>query len=173
MTLHPGLTKNLVIALAVVAYVLLPEATTGRIQDNEAIPAIEATESLFKAMKEKNYRKVWSLLTKKSRQIIIDDVREAMAKNGADKAVDALQSDFASGGPYAREYWEAYLKVFNPDIVLEHSKWEMGKVGRNEREIILHYRKSDQPAILKIYKEDNSWKVGLEETFRPRRWIMP
>jgi len=173
MTLHPDLTKNLVIALAVVICLLSPRGAIGEIRDNEVIPALEATESLFKAMKEKNYPKIWSLITKKSHQIIIDDVRKAIAKTGTDTAIDSLQSDFASGGRYAREYWDAYLRVFDPDIVLEQSKWEMGKIGKNEREIILRYRKSDHPAILKIYKEENSWKVGLEETFRPRRWLMP
>jgi hypothetical protein len=173
MILHASVTKNLSIALALVVCLLCPRVAIGEIQDNEVVAALEATESLFKAMKERNYPKIWSLLTQKSHQIIIDDVRKAIAKRGADEAGVSLQSDFASGGRYAREYWEAYLEVFNPDIVLEQSKWEMGRVSRNEREIILHYRKSDQPAILKIYKENDSWKVGLEETFRPRRWIMP
>ncbi len=173
MPMHPGLTKNLVITLAVVVCVLSPRGAIGDIQDSEVIPALEATESLFKAMKEKNYPKIWSLITKKSHEIIIDDVRKAIAKTDAHAATDSLQADFASGGRYAREYWDAYLKVFDPEIVLEQSKWEMGKIGKNEREIILRYRKSDHPAILKIYKEESSWKVGLEETFRPRRWLMP
>ena len=145
----------------------------GEIQDNEVISGLEATESLFKAMKERNYPKIWSLLTGKSQQIIVNDVHKAIAKTGTDTAMDSLQNDFASGGRYAKEYWEAYLKVFDPDIVLEQSKWEMGKTGKNEREIVLRYRKSDQPAILKIYKENSSWKVGLEETFRARRLNVP
>ena len=171
--MHSGLTKNFVIALAVVVCVLFPRGAIGDIKDSEVIPALEATESLFKAMKEKNYPEIWSLITKKSHQIIIDDVRKAIAKTDTDTAIDSLQADFASGGRYAREYWDAYLKVFDPEIVLEQSKWEMGKIGKDEREIILRYRKSNHPAILKIYKEENSWKVGLEETFRPRRWLMP
>jgi hypothetical protein len=173
MTLHPCLSRKLVIALAVVVFVSLPRGAIGEIQDNEVIPALEATESLFKAMKERNYPRIWSLLTGKSQQIILDDVRKAIAKAATNTAIASLQTDFASGGRYAREYWEAYLKVFDPDIVLEQSKWEMGKVGKNEREIIIRYRKSDQPAILKIYKENDLWKVGLEETFRPRRWNIP
>jgi hypothetical protein len=173
MTLHPGLSGKLVIALAFVACVLFPRGIIAEIQNDDLLPVIEATESLFKAMKAKNYPKIWSLLTRKSHEIIIDDVRKAIAKTGTDTAIDSLQTDFASGGRYAREYWEAFLKVFDPAIVLEQSKWEMGKIGKNESEIILRYRKSDQPAILKIYKENDSWKVGLEETFRSRRWIMP
>lgn len=173
MNLHPGLTRKLVTALAIVVFMFFSRGAIGDIQDTELIPALEATESLFKAMKEKNYPKIWSLITKKSHEIIIEDVRKAIAKTDTHASIDSLQTDFASGGRYAREYWEAYLKVFDPDIVLEQSKWEMGKTGKNEREIILRYRKSDQPAILKIYKENDSWKVGLEETFRPRRLSVP
>jgi hypothetical protein len=173
MTLPPGLSRKLVIALAVIVYVFSSRGIIAEVQNNDAVPVIEATESLFKAMKERNYPKVWSLLTGKSQQIILNDVREAIAKTGTDTAIDSLQTDFASGGRYAREYWEAYLKVFDPDVVLAESKWEVGKVGKNETEIILRYRKSDQPAILKIYKENDSWKVGLEETFRSRRWSVP
>ncbi|MGZ3636121.1 MAG: hypothetical protein ACXWMO_13290 [Syntrophales bacterium] len=173
MTLSPRLTKTLVIALALLACVLFPRGIIAEIQNNDAVPVIEATESLFKAMKERNYPQIWSLLTQKSHEIIIDDVRKAIAKAGTDTAIDSLQTDFASGGRYAREYWDAYLNVFDPGMVLEQSKWEMGKIGKNESEIILRYRKSDQPAILKIYKENDSWKVGLEETFRSRRLNIP
>jgi len=145
----------------------------GETGNTEAVRILETTESLFKAMKEKDYPRIWSLLTRKSRQIIISDVRAALSKRGTDIAAESLEADFASGGRFAKEYWDAYLKAFDPEIVLEHCKWEMGKIGKSESEIILQYRKSEQPAILKIYKEDSMWKVGLEETFRPRRWLMP
>jgi hypothetical protein len=173
MTLRTDLSRKLVTALAIIVIMLFSQWAMGEIQDNEVVPTLEATESLFKAMKERNYPKIWSLLTGKSQQIILDDVRKAIAQKATETAIDSLRTDFASGGRHAREYWEAYLRVFDPDMVLEQSKWEMGKVGKNEREIIIRYRKSDQPAILKIYKENDSWKVGLEETFRPRRWSAP
>ncbi len=160
--------------LALMVSVSFSRVAIGVTQDSELIPSIEATESLFKAMKERNYPKIWSLLTKKSHEIIIDDVRKAIAKTDTQVSVDSLQTDFASGGRYAREYWDAYLNAFDPDIVLEKSKWEMGKkTGKNEREIVLLYIKSDHPAILKIYKENDSWKVGLEESFRARRIKIP
>ena len=171
--MHSGVTKKSLIALALVLCFLCPGASIGETGNSEAIRVLETTESLFKAMKEKNYPKVWSLLTRKSHQIIINDVRKAVAKGGAGPAAESLEADFASGGRFSREYWEAYLKVFDPEIVLEQCKWEMGRVGENESEIILQYRKSEQPAVLKIYREDSTWKVGLEETFRPRRWHMP
>ena len=55
-----------------------------------------------------------------------------------------------------------------PDIVLNESKWEIGKVGSDEAEIVLQYKKSEKPAVLKLFKEDNAWKLGLDESFGAR-----
>jgi len=47
MTLHPGLPRKLVIALAIMVIVLFSRWAMGEIQDNEVIPALEDTASLF------------------------------------------------------------------------------------------------------------------------------
>jgi hypothetical protein len=62
-----------------------------------------------------------------------------------------------------------YLEVFDPDYVLERGKWTMGKIEKEKAEIIIRYKKSERPAVLKIFKEDGILKVGLEETFRASR----
>jgi hypothetical protein len=142
-------------------------------QGKDTLPVLEAAESLFKAMKTRNYPKTWDLLTLKSRESILDDVHKALAKEGANISRDDLRADFVSGGPYAKAYWGAYLDVFDPDSVLEHSKWDKVKTNTNDAEVVLHYRKSEHPATLKLFREDGAWKVGLEETFRPRRWLNP
>lgn len=139
----------------------------------EALPVLEAAESLFKAMKAAEYPKIWNLLTLKSRENILDDVYKAMSKEGASISRDDLHADFASGGSYATAYWGAYLNVFDPDAVLEHSKWDIGIIKKDRAEIVIHHRKSERPARLLLYREQNLWKVGLEETFRPRRWLNP
>jgi hypothetical protein len=51
-------------------------------------------------------------------------------------------------------------------MVLEECDWKMGNIKKSEAEIVLQYKKSDKPAILKMYKENDEWKVGLEESFR-------
>jgi hypothetical protein len=53
-------------------------------------------------------------------------------------------------------------------MVLEQSRWEMGFIKKNEAEIILMYKKSDRPTRLKMFKENDVWKVGLVETFWAR-----
>jgi hypothetical protein len=47
----------------------------------------------------------------------------------------------------------------------------MGEIEKDKAEIILQYRKSEKPAILKMFKEDNEWKVGLDESFGARKFL--
>ena len=172
MTLNSGLRKKLVIAFIVMGYMFFTQGVLADTQSNDIISILETTESLFKSMKAKDYPKVWSLLSTKSRQIILNDVHKAIAKTNTEVSLDSLRADFASGGRDAKEYWDAYLSEFDPDKVLEHSKWEGVKINKNEGEVILLYKKSEKPAIIKVFKENDAWKVGLEETFRPRRLLM-
>ena len=57
--------------------------------------------------------------------------------------------------------------------MLEQSTWEMGPIGKQQAEIILQYKKAEQPARLKMFKEENQWKVGLIETFGTERRDKP
>lgn len=120
-------------------------------------------------MKEKNFTKIWSILSEKSKGIIIDDVYKGTGKAGTSYTKESIDKDFAAGGPLSVSYWTNYIENFNPDLVLEESKWEMGKIEKSRTEIIIQYRKSGKPALLKMFKEDGAWKVGLEETFRTSR----
>jgi hypothetical protein len=86
-------------------------------------------------------------------------------KAGVEYKKNELLSDFNSGGMLAKAYWDSFLTAFDSNIALEQCKWEMGKIEKNEAEIILKYKKADKPVILKMYKENNAWKVGLKESF--------
>lgn len=130
---------------------------------------LSSAESLFKAMKAKNYQKVWAALTEKSKSIIVDDVRTAEEKIGRKHTKENINKDFTEGGLLSRLYWNNYLENFSPDIVLQESTWEMGKIEKNQAEIIALHKKSTAPAILKMFKEGGVWKMGLEETFRSSR----
>lgn len=116
-------------------------------------------------MKDKDYPKIWMLLTQKSKNTIIDDVYKAEAKAGIQHSKEQINSDFSTGGFLSSQYWNSYIDNFNPEIVLEQSKWEMGKIDRGKAEIIIRYKKSERPAEIKMFKEDGVWKVGLVETF--------
>ena len=130
---------------------------------------LSCAESLFKSMKERDYPRIWSLLSDKSKKLIIDDVYKAANKKGASVAKENIEKDFASGGNVASSYWGSYLEAFNPDLALEESTWSMGKIEKDKAQIILRHKKAEAPAILKLFKEGGQWRVGLEETFRSSR----
>jgi hypothetical protein len=71
----------------------------------------------------------------------------------------------------AKAYWNSYLNAFDPDRVLEQSKWDVGAMKKDKAEINILYKKSAKPAVLLIYMEGNVWEVGLEETFGSRNLL--
>ena len=124
---------------------------------------------MFNFMKNKEYVSIWTLLSMKSRKIIIDSVYKESKKLGTECNKDDLMKDFSSGGVNAQEYWESFLTVFNPSMALDESLWRMGTIEKDYAEVILLHKKSKNPALIKMYKEDNGWKVGLEESFGTRK----
>jgi hypothetical protein len=127
-----------------------------------------AAENLFIYMKNKEYVSVWNCLSVKSQQVIIADVYKESKKTGVEYKKNELLRDFNSGGMFAKAYWDSFLTAFDSNIALEQCKWEMGKIEKNEAEVILKYKKSDNQAILKMYKENNAWRIGLKESFGVR-----
>jgi hypothetical protein len=177
-----ALAACLVLSLCLPALAASPE-------DHPAVPAILArAESLFQSMKNRDYPAIFAALSAKSRETIVAETSSALAaaanqappeKPGAADAPslsanipapgpEAVRSDFIAGGPIARDYWDAFLRRFDPDAALEHSRWEIGSVGKDRAEILLTHHGADHAATLKMFREDDGWKVGLVETFRAR-----
>ncbi|MCX7982387.1 MAG: hypothetical protein N2572_05710 [Syntrophales bacterium] len=148
------------------------QAAFAQIQPKEHEIIVATAEKLFFAMKEKNYTDIWRLITKKSKEEICSNVIKAAKKHGETLQTSQVAQDFAEGGPIAQAYWNAYLDVFNPDMVLKESAWQMGEVKKKEAIIILQHKKAERPARLQMKKEDDQWKVGLEETFGILRWVV-
>lgn len=139
--------------------------------EEETDKVLFTAEHLFKAMKGKAYKEIWQNLTEKSKKSITNAVYKEEKKIGRTPDKEAIEIDFKTGGAMAKSYWDAYLNVFNPDLVLEKSKWSIGIISKNKAEINILYQKSDKPALLQLYKEDNRWKVGIEETFGARNML--
>jgi hypothetical protein len=147
-------------------------------EDDPAVPAILArAESLFQSMKARDYPAIFAALSAKSRETIVAETLTALTAAGPPLHAPAtapspdlksVRDDFARGGPIARDYWDAFLRRFDPDTALEHSRWEIGSVGKDRAEILLTHHGADHPARLKMFREDGGWKVGLVETFRAR-----
>jgi len=133
---------------------------------------LSSVESLFKAMKDKQYREIWLLLTDKTKESIIESVVKTSAKSAYPLTAESTRGDFQTGGPSAQAYWDAYIANFNPDMVLQQSTWKLGKIKNNDAELIIQYRKAERPAVFKLKKEGGFWKTGLEETFGILKWIL-
>jgi hypothetical protein len=157
--------KKTVLGVFLLLLLFVPFLYAGN-NDSEIDKVLFSAESLFKAMKEKNYPKIWTLLSVKSKNSIIDNVGKAEEKMGKKFTKEDIGKDFAAGSPLSRLYWSSYLENFDPDWVLEQSKWEMGKIEKDQAEVIIRYKRSEGPAMLKMFKEEGKWMVGIKETFR-------
>ena len=160
------------IPIAVVIFFALSLSTAFTKPSDEEINAVyTAAESVFKAMKDRNYPAIWQFLSEKTKKSTIEAVYKSSRKANIDVEREKIAADFAAGGELAKAYWNSYLDVFDPKMILEDSKWDMGAIKKDSAEINILYKKSKNPAILQLYKEDNAWKVGMEETFGTRNWL--
>ncbi len=153
-----------------IALLLIVAISVSAQTGEETDKILQTAESCFKAMKQKDYVGIWNTLSTKSKTAIAGDVFKRAAGTYSKEQVE---TDFSIGGLIARSYWDEYLFYFDPDTVLKDSKWDMGPIGRDQAEIILQYKKAEQPARLKMFKEQGLWKVGLIETFGMERRDKP
>jgi hypothetical protein len=134
--------------------------------DNESIGQIfDAGERFFLSLKKGEYSRVWDLLSRKSRETIINDVYKVYLQTYPDFNKQDIIDDFGNNGEKFKSYWNSFRRNFNTEIALEKSHWEIGAVQKNDAEILIQYYRSDNPTRLRLTREKNSWKVGLVETF--------
>jgi len=135
-----------------------------------AAPAIlSAAETLFQTMRDRDYRGIFASLTVKSRDTIVGETKKAVAAVvGNALSEEEVRRDFWEGGPLARNYWDAFLRRFDPDDALERSRWEMGPVKKDQAEVLITRHGVENPAVLKMHREEGNWKAGLVETFWTR-----
>ena len=136
--------------------------------DATVTPILNTAESFFSFLKKDNYSASWNMLSKESRQTIVDDVHKTYKKMGGKIKKEDIRRDFDNTGNIFLSYWKAFSTSFNPNMILNESLWEVGFIKELEAEIIIKYKKSSNPAKLKLFKEDGAWKVGLTETFWSR-----
>jgi hypothetical protein len=155
------------LSFSVIAQGVGPEA------EQDAI--LSSAESLFRAMNDRRYSDIWSHLTLESRSRITATVAKAisqaaaLAEKGKAYSDEEISGDFRDGGTLSQAYWNSYLDTFNPDLALEQSAWTLANNDKVKAEIEIKYKKSDRPAVLRMYKQEGKWKVGLLETFPPAK----
>ena len=137
-------------------------ANTENIDFAEAALILDPAEDFFVSLRNREFKTVWDLLSKKSRDTIIDDVHKHSIERGIGiKKVDIMR-DFQDSGIIFKHYWNAFIMNFDPDIVLNERVWEFEKIKSDQAVILL---KASIVTKLHMYKEENHWKVGLVESF--------
>lgn len=134
-------------------------------------PILSSAENFFISLKNSEYDTAWDLLSENSHKTIINDVYEVTRKINGDIKREDIIKDFNRRGRMFTNYWNSFHRSFNADMILEHSEWEMGFIRKEEAGIIITYNNSEGPTILKMCKEQDSWKVGLAETFWQRKTL--
>jgi len=138
----------------------------------EETAILAAAETLFQTLKSRDYPATWRVLTGKSRETIVSETDDAIRRAGAGAPPvpkERIREDFAAGGPISRQYWEGFLRRFDPDDALEKSRWQMGAWEKDRAEVLITRQGADRPAVLRMFREGEGWKAGLVETF----WIRP
>lgn len=148
---------------------LIAGPTFARSIDEEIDVILSVAESLFTKLKEREHKVVWGLLTEKTRRTIVNDTDKSLADSASNYSHEQIAADFESGGPIAMAYWRGFLQTFDPDYALKQSTWSMGLLKNDRAEIKLLYKRSENPALVKMFKEYGFWKVGLVESFWSRK----
>lgn len=158
------------VSMFLLAWHIAPAHAQGIHPETPAI--LRAAETLFQSMKSRDYPATWWVLTGKSRETIVSETDDAIRRTGAGAPPvpkERIREDFAAGGPISREYWEGFLRRFDPDDALEKSRWRMGTWDKDRAEVLITRQGADRPAVLRMFREGDGWKAGLVETF----WIRP
>lgn len=166
------LILRLFVSLALTGLLLAAAFPAGPLaaeKDAGAGAVLDAAETVFQNMQKRDYPALWTGLSAKTRQSIVASVQKAESKSGRNHSEAEVRKDFETGGPLAREYWDAYLVQFDPKTVLDESRWTMGEIKKDRAEIILRYKKSEHDAVLQLFREGGAWRLGLDETFSTRQ----
>jgi hypothetical protein len=158
----------LILAVCVFSRVVVAESQAGS-KDDDLGRVLESAERFFKSLRAARYAEVWSLLSLRSQEIITEDIMNGPMTAGTRYTKDQIRADLRIGGLIATSYWRGVLQSFDPDLVLEESRWESGFMGRDKAELLITHRRSTNPAHLKLYKEADVWKVGMVESFWTRK----
>jgi hypothetical protein len=98
-------------------------------------------------------------------------VSKSQRKIGNSVSKETIEADFNKLGSMFNHYWTAFVASFDAEMILEHSRWEIGFIKTQKAEIIMTYKKSKNPARLKLFREGGAWRVGLVETFWSGKYI--
>jgi len=160
----------LVILVFFMSHIALPDICTAHDDAYKAVaPILSSAENFFISLKKNEFDATWDLLSEHSRKVIISEVYEVTRKINGDISREDIVKDFNSRGTMFTNYWNSFHRSFDADMILERSEWEIGFIRNDTAELIITYNDSQGPTVLKMSKEQDTWRVGLTETFWQRK----
>lgn len=129
---------------------------------------MERAESFFTLLKHRQYGQATQMLTAKSRMAIENAVMKNIKKANIPFSAKELTDDFDRCGEICVIYWDNLLKHLSTDLILEQSRWTLGKSTDTYYEIISAAPGAVYPAVIKMYLEKGQWQMGFAETFWSR-----
>ncbi len=166
---HPAIMYRSFLPVILVLALCLPSGICAQEISPETDSILTTADSLFKSMHKREYARIWELLSEASRNTIVQDTFEAIKGKGGQCPAERISADFSRGDTISKAYWDAFLQRFSPDMILNQSTWEMESIKDGSADIRITYKKARHPAILRMFKEGGSWKVGLTESFWTRK----
>lgn len=167
--------RYIIILLLFISFVGSPDIFHSQVRaehiSESEIRVLEKAEYFFTSLRDKKFEIVWSLLSTKSQEEIIDEIIKSSEKMGGSLKREAIQRDFEKKGSIFINYWSAFVANINTNMILNDSLWEIGYVKKNKAQLIITFKKSKNPAKLMMYKENRDWRVGLFETFRTQKYL--
>lgn len=145
-------------------------STYGEYPKKDLLSILESAENFFVYIEKGKYETAWKLLSEKSQMTIINDVYKSSRKVRQNFKKEEVINDFKNRGIMFNSYWSAFAGNFDSGIVLRDSLWEIGYIKQDNAEIVITHKKSEHPARLRMFRENNTWKVGLVETFWTRKY---
>lgn len=121
-----------------------------------ATNAAQAPLYFFQALQEKDYPRVWELLTERSQSMIV----QMLARTWKAHSAEELIENFAAGGGVAQTYWQSFAQSVKLEQWLAQSYRQLGVSGQ---EVIVKATPSD--VHLLVYQQGGRWKFGYIETF--------
>lgn len=145
-------------------FAFIPPNLSAQSQE-EVAGLFSAARNFFRNIEKKDSTLVWDAITVKSRETIINTIYKEQKKTGVRFSREGIMKDFDNCGVICKSFWNAYFSTFDPELALGQSKWDIGSIKKDKAEILITHRRAESPAMLKMFKESGSWKVGFTETF--------
>lgn len=123
----------------------------------------QAVKDFFKAVADQDDETAWNSLTRKSQDDIVNILAERM-NTTAEQVRELIRKNPA----LMTGFWKKYREDVGAEELCNDAGFRLVKLESNEAAVRVT-PKNGKMFGLKLYKENDSWKIGLTETFKDKK----